>query len=118
MKKATFGTLCSIIVASLVAVAVSLIGLTPIAAQQLKVNEAPTNTAAWALAKYAVGLKYEDLPADVVAITKRRILDSLGTAYGAYNAPSMAILRTVTTSEGGKPESTIIGSGQMTTAAN
>jgi 2-methylcitrate dehydratase len=118
MKTATFGALGSITVVGLVAVAVSLIGLEPVAAQQVKANEAPTNTAAWALAKYAVGLKYEDLPADVIAIAKRRILDSLGTAYGAYNAPSMAILRDVIPSEGGKPDATIIGSGQMTTAAN
>jgi len=110
--------LCSMIVVSLVAFAVGLIGMGPVAAQELKVSRAPTDTAAWTLAKYAVGLKYEDLPADVIAITKRRILDSLGTAYGAYNAPSMTILRTVIAGEGGKPEATIIGSGQMTTAAN
>jgi len=111
MKKVIIGALCSTIV-------VSLIGLVPVAAQELKVEAEPTNTAAWALAKYAVGLKYEDLPPDVVAITKRRILDAIGTAYGAYNAPSMVTLREVLMSEGAKPESTIIGSGQKTDAAN
>ena len=98
--------------------AASLIGLAPVAAQELKVEAEPTNTAAWVLARYAVGLKYEDLPPDVVAITKRRILDAIGGAYGAYNAPSMVILRDVLMSEGAKPESTIIGSGQKTDAAN
>jgi 2-methylcitrate dehydratase len=118
MKKTIIGALFSIIVLSGILVAVSLIALGPVAAQQVKVEGPPTDTAAWALAKYAVGLKYEDLPPDVVAITKRRILDAVGGVYGAYNAPSMAILRSVLMSEGAKPESTIIGSGQMTDAAN
>lgn len=118
MKKATFRPFCSMMLVSLVATVVSLIGWGPVAAQEARKSKAPSNTAAWALAKYAVGLKYEDLPADVVAITKRRILDSLGTSFGAYSVPSMAILRDVIVGEGGKPESTIIGSGQMTTAAN
>jgi len=118
VKAETSGTRCSRMAISLVTVAASLIGAGPAAAQEVKVNRPPTNTAAWALAQYAVNLKYEELPADVVAITKRRIIDSLGTAYGAYHAPSMAILRTVIMSEGGKPDSTIIGSGEKTTAAN
>ena len=111
VKKGIIGTLCSII-------AFSLIGLVPVAAQELKVEAEPTNTAALTLAKYAVDLKYEDLPPDVVAITKRRILDAIGTAYGAYNAPSMVALRKVIAEEGGTPESTIIGSGQKTSAIN
>lgn len=106
------------IVALLASIGVTLIGSTPAVAQQVRVEAPPTDTAALALARYAVGLKYEDLPPDVVAIAKRRILDSLGTAYGAYDVPAMAILRNVIVGEGGKPEATIIGSGQMTNAAN
>lgn len=85
-----------------------------LAAQEEKVQTAPTDTAAWALARYATGLKFEDLPAPVVTNTKQRILDSLGTAFGAYKSGPITILRNVMVSEGGKPESTIIGSGEKT----
>jgi 2-methylcitrate dehydratase len=118
MKKAAIWVLCSRVVVSLVVVAVSLIGLGPVAAQQAKVGGPPTNTAAWALARYAVALKYEDLPADVVAITKRHILDTVGVALGAYTAPSIGVIRDVIMTEGGTPESTVLGSGQKTSVVN
>lgn len=90
----------------------------PLLAQEEVVASAPTNTAAWALARYATDLKYEDLPPEVVANAKRRILDTLGTALGGYNSPSITVLREVVVSEGGAPEATIIGSGQKTNASN
>src|SRR5579863_2923135 len=36
------------------------------------------------LADYAVSLRYEDLPADVVRTAKRTILDTVGCAIGSY----------------------------------
>jgi 2-methylcitrate dehydratase len=93
-------------------------GPTPLLAQDQVVSAAPTNTAAWTLARYATNLKYEDLPPEVVANAKRRILDTLGAAFGGYNAPSITMLREVAMAEGGTPESTIIGSGQKTSAVN
>lgn len=38
------------------------------------------------LARYAIGLRYEDLPDDVIRIAKRTILDTLGCAFGGYSA--------------------------------
>jgi 2-methylcitrate dehydratase len=38
------------------------------------------------LARYAIGLKYEDLPDDVVRIARRTILDTIGCAFGGYTA--------------------------------
>jgi hypothetical protein len=38
------------------------------------------------LARYAANLKYEDLPDDVVRLAKRAILDTIGCAYGGYDA--------------------------------
>ena len=38
------------------------------------------------LARYAAGLKYEDIPDDVVRITKRTILDTIGCTFGGYDA--------------------------------
>ena len=41
-------------------------------------------TLAETLARYAIGLNYEDLPEDVIRIAKRSILDSVGCAFGGY----------------------------------
>jgi 2-methylcitrate dehydratase len=47
-----------------------------------------------ALARYAVGLKYEDLPEDIVRIAKRTILDTFGCAFGGYTAgPSQIAIK-------------------------
>lgn len=45
------------------------------------------------LAKYARNLCYDDLPAAVVHEVKRRILDSLGCAFGAWDARPCRIAR-------------------------
>ena len=45
------------------------------------------------LAQYGHGLSFKDLSVDVVHEVKRRILDSLGCAYGALHAPPCRIAR-------------------------
>jgi 2-methylcitrate dehydratase len=46
------------------------------------------------LARYAVGLRYEDLPQDVIRIAKRSILDTFGCAFGGYSAgPSQIAIK-------------------------
>lgn len=45
------------------------------------------------LARYSRLLCYEDLPGEVVHEVKRRIADSLGCAFGAWNAPPCRIAR-------------------------
>ena len=47
------------------------------------------------LARYAAGLRYEDLPAPVIHEVKRRVLDSLGCALGAWDAEPCTIARRV-----------------------
>jgi 2-methylcitrate dehydratase len=45
------------------------------------------------LADYAVKLRYEDLPAEVVRTVKRTIIDTIGCAIGGYEAgPSQIAL--------------------------
>jgi 2-methylcitrate dehydratase len=39
-----------------------------------------------ALARYAIALKYEDLPEELVRSAKRTILDTIGCAFGGYTA--------------------------------
>ncbi|HMK79585.1 MAG TPA: MmgE/PrpD family protein [Xanthobacteraceae bacterium] len=43
------------------------------------------------LARYTAALRYEDLPADVVRLAKRTILDTIGCAFGGYPAPPSRI---------------------------
>src|SRR5262245_32620094 len=47
-----------------------------------------------ALASYAVNLKYEDLPPEVVRVAKRTILDTIGCAIGGHaSGPSQIALK-------------------------
>ena len=66
------------------------------------------------LARYAVELDPEDLPEHVTACVRRRFLDSLACAVGAYDSPpvaaAVAVGRAVPV-----PASTILGTGLRTT---
>jgi 2-methylcitrate dehydratase PrpD len=65
-----------------------------------------------AITKNAINLKYEDLPSDVVEMTKRQILDTLGVIAGAstLGQGSQEIVKLVKES-GARGKSTIIGYG-------
>ena len=52
-------------------------------------------TLAEQLAGFAVRLRFEDLPAPVVHEVKRRVIDSIGCAFGAWNAEPCVIARRV-----------------------
>jgi 2-methylcitrate dehydratase len=51
-------------------------------------------TLAEQMAEFAVGLRFEDLPEAVVHEVKRRVIDSLGCALGAWQAEPCEIART------------------------
>src|SRR6202040_3783238 len=61
------------------------------------------------LANFAVTLHYEDLSEAVVHEVKRRVIDSLGCALGAWNEEPCAIARKVASDFSAKAGSTIIG---------
>ena len=61
------------------------------------------------LAEYACALRFEDLSKDVVHEVKRRIIDSLGCALGAWKEEPCAIAREVASDFSAKDGSTIIG---------
>src|SRR6266700_930578 len=61
------------------------------------------------LAEYACALRFEDLSKDVVHEVKRRVIDSLGCALGAWNEEPCAIARKVASNFSAKQGSTIIG---------
>src|SRR6266478_5242973 len=68
-----------------------------------------TTTLAHQLAKYACELKFEDLSKEVVHEVKRRVIDSLGCALGAWNEEPCSIARKVASEFSANRGSTIIG---------
>jgi 2-methylcitrate dehydratase len=73
---------------------------------------------AYQFARYALGLKYESLPQDVVHEAKRSLLDALGCAIGAYDAPGRPICEGMVRDMGGTEEATVFCSGLRTSAPN
>lgn len=69
-------------------------------------------------ARYALALNYELLPQDVVHQAKRCLLDSLGCAIGAWEAPGRPICEAAVAELGGPEEATVFGSGVRTSALN
>ncbi|HEU4753758.1 MAG TPA: MmgE/PrpD family protein [Armatimonadota bacterium] len=66
-------------------------------------------TLARRLAEYAASVRFEDLPAPVVHEVKRRVLDSLGCAWGAYGSDVGQIARAVATGSESRPGSSVLG---------
>ncbi len=70
------------------------------------------------MAEYSVGLKYEDLPEEVVHEVKRYMYDSIGCAYGGYHTKDLNIIRDIYMEMGGKGEATVLGFGDKLPAVN
>lgn len=70
------------------------------------------------ISEFAVNLKYEDLPKEVVQKVKEFLYDSIGCAYGGSKTRDVNILKKIYTTMGGKPEATLIGSGEKIPAIN
>lgn len=66
-------------------------------------------------ADYALGLTYRALPSAVVHEVKRRVLDSLACAFGAFTAPSCRITRRLAISVSHPSGSTVWGTRHRTT---
>ena len=70
-------------------------------------------------AQYALSLKLEEVPQEVVHQAKRLYLDTLACAVGGYDSEVVRILHRVAESDlRGPQEATVIGSGTLTTALN
>src|SRR6266403_4559827 len=70
-------------------------------------------TLAHQLADYACAQRFEDLSKEVVHEVKRRVIDSLGCALGAWNEEPCAIARKVASEFSAKNGSTIIGTAHQ-----
>lgn len=70
------------------------------------------------LADWAWSARYEDLPPSTVRVTKRFVLDTLGTGLAGTAAPAMAEVAGLVRRWGGTPEARIWGSRDMVPAQN
>jgi len=70
------------------------------------------------ISEFAVNLKYDDLPENVVTEVKRYLYDSVGCAYGGYHTKDVNILRDIYKNMGGREEATLIGFGDRIPAVN
>ncbi|MCK4296222.1 MAG: MmgE/PrpD family protein [Candidatus Marinimicrobia bacterium] len=70
------------------------------------------------IARFAINLKYEDLPEEVVYQVKRYLFDSIGCAFGAMNTKDVNAIYKIYREMGGKPEATVIGFGDKFPAVN
>ena len=75
-------------------------------------------TIARELAKFALGVKFGNLPKEVVHEAKRAVLDTLGCAIGAYSGAPSSIIQGLIKELGGRKEATVIGSGLRTSCLN
>jgi 2-methylcitrate dehydratase PrpD len=73
---------------------------------------------AYNLTHHVVQLKFDDLPKNVVRITKKFILDTLGTMVAGSTAPGCSEVVQQVKEWGGKPESTIMLYGGKVPAPN
>lgn len=61
------------------------------------------------LARFVAGIRYEDLPATVVAESKRLLLDTIGCGLGAIDTGSGRIALEYVRTLGGAPHATVLG---------
>jgi 2-methylcitrate dehydratase PrpD len=74
--------------------------------------------ATYSIAKNFVETNYENLTKDLVEETKKQVLDLLGCAVGGFIKPGPVQVRELIIDWGGKPESTIMGTGRKVPAPN
>ena len=63
------------------------------------------------ISEFAVNLKYEDLPDEVIQDVKRYLYDSVGCAYGSMDTRDVNAILEIYREMGGVEESTVIGFG-------
>lgn len=74
--------------------------------------------ATFLFAKNFVNTRYEDLPVEVVGVTKKQVLDLLGVGIRGFSMAGAKELRELVLDWGGKEEATIMGTTQKVPAPN
>ena len=70
------------------------------------------------LGRAAAGLRFEELPAEVVMRVKQRMLDTIGCLVAGYDAGIAEPIRNYVLAQGGTPEATLLPGGQKTTVSH
>ncbi|MFO7841110.1 MAG: MmgE/PrpD family protein [Fidelibacterota bacterium] len=70
------------------------------------------------IAEFAVDLKYEDLPEEVIFEVKRFLYDSFGCAFGSMHTRDVNIIKDLYKEMGGREEATVIGFDMKIPAVN
>jgi 2-methylcitrate dehydratase len=86
----------------------------PVLAEEGAKAAAASAPLAETLAHYAANLKYDDLPEDVVRLAKRTILDTIGCAFGGYEAGPSRIATRLAGGVSAKQPATVLISGVRT----
>ncbi len=68
------------------------------------------------MARWVFDLRYEELPSEVITRTKLIILDTIGCALAALDAPPVRLARQVAREQGGNPLATPLGASWRTSA--
>ncbi len=69
-------------------------------------------TIAETMSSWSPALHYSRLPSEVVHLTKRMIIDTIGCALGGYASEPSRIARELAATVSGNPAGTVLGSGQ------
>ena len=64
------------------------------------------------LAEYASQLRFEDLPAEAIHETKRRVIDSFATAVGAMDAEAYGVAQRCALRVRSSPGASVLGGGK------
>src|SRR5213592_3645358 len=80
--------------------------------RQIEIAHFMKKTLAHRLAEYACALRFEDLSQNVVHEVKRRLIDSLGCALGAWDEEPCTIARNVVSDFSAKNGATVFGTSQ------
>jgi 2-methylcitrate dehydratase len=69
------------------------------------------------MAEFTFGLRYDSIPAEIVAAARRHLADTLACALGAHNTAPVLALQKRVLAESGRGDATIIGTAEKTPAA-
>lgn len=83
-----------------------------------RLDESYRNSIAYQYGRFAENFTYDAIPAAVADYAKQILLDSIGVMIGALDCEGFGYLMKSIKSWGGKKESTVLGTGEKTSAGN
>ena len=79
---------------------------------QPRIDSPKTQDITRALVRAVRGVRYEELPPDVIFLARQCLLDWMGVTLAGHNEPLTRMLRDEVTEQGGQPQATLVGSGE------